>query len=94
MESKIYAIYDNKADAFMQPYFAGTAGLALRIFADNVNNPDTMLNKHPNDFCLYEIGVFDDATGNIENYTENHNLGLAVQYLEQPPKIPQLQEVK
>ena len=80
MLTKIYAIYDNKAEAFMQPYFAGTPGLALRTFADGVNNPDSIFHRHPNDFVLYEVGVYDDHTGDIQNHEQNINLGMAIDY--------------
>lgn len=88
MITKIYAIYDNKAEAFMQPFFAATPGLALRTFEDNANNPDSILSKHPNDFCLYEIGVFDDQTAEIINHSENINLGMATEY---SPKLEAVQ---
>lgn len=80
MKSNIYAIYDNKAEAYMQPFFAATPGLALRAFSDNVNNKESIFNKHPNDFVLYEIGEFDDATGDLKKHKENHNLGMAIEY--------------
>jgi hypothetical protein len=82
MNTKIYAIFDNKAEAFMQPYFATTPGLALRAFSDGANNKETTIGKYPNDFVLYEIGQFDDQTGELENYTENKNLGIAIEYTE------------
>lgn len=78
--TKIFAIYDNKAEAFMQPFYATTVGLALRIFADNVSNPESILHKNPNDFVIYEIGEFDDQTGEVINWTENKNLGMAIEY--------------
>lgn len=78
--TKIFAIYDNKAEAFMQPFFASTVGLALRIFADNVANPDSIMNKNPNDFVIYEIGQWDEQTGEVHNLTENKNLGMAIEY--------------
>jgi len=84
MKTKIYAVYDNKAEAFMQPFFSETAGLALRAYSENIKNPESVFNKHPNDFCLYEIGTWDEAEGTIENYAENKNLGMAIEYM---PKI-------
>ena len=94
MLSKIYAVYDNKAEAFMEPFFATNAGVALRRFADNVNHPDSIFHKHPNDFCLYEIGAFDDQPGDVANWTENKNLGLAIEFLNQPEHPGQMELVK
>lgn len=81
MNTKIYAVFDNKAEAFMQPFFADTAGIATRNFQTNVNSPDTILNKYPNDFVLYEIGIFDDAKGQVIPHEHNVNLGMAIDYL-------------
>lgn len=78
--TKIFAIYDNKAEAFMQPFYATTVGLALRIFADNVANPESIMHKNPNDFVIYEIGSFDDSTGEVANREQNINLGMAIDY--------------
>lgn len=78
--TKIFAIYDNKAEAYMQPFYATTVGLALRIFADNVGNPETIMHKNPNDFVIFEIGSFDDQTGELVNYETNKNLGMAIEY--------------
>jgi len=37
------------------------------MFSDAVNNnsPDNALNRYPEDFTLYYIGEFDDATGSV-----------------------------
>ena len=74
MKIKAYAVYDNKAEAFMQPFFSGNAGLAIRTFADNAKNPESIWNRHPNDFCLYEIGEYDENSGELINYDQNKNL--------------------
>lgn len=81
MEIKIYSIYDNKAEAFMEPFFAVTAGLAIRRFADTANNPETTLFRHPNDFVLYEVGVFNDKAGTVLSHKNAKNLGLAAEYI-------------
>ncbi len=91
MKSKIYAVYDNKAEAYNEPFTAKNPGLALRVFSDNVKNENTIWNKHPNDFCLYEIGEYDDATGDVTNYTENKNLGLAAEYLNEDNELRAVQ---
>lgn len=86
MEIKIYSIYDNKAEAYMEPFFATTAGLAIRRFADTANNPDTMLFRHPNDFALYEIGTFNDKAGTVNCHKNAKNLGLAAEYISKTPE--------
>ena len=93
MESKIYAIYDSKAEAFMQPFFSGTAGLALRTFADAANSPDTVIAKYPSDFELFELGVFDDQTGKFEIYEHRKPLGFAIEYVNKAEQSAQVRVV-
>jgi hypothetical protein len=68
MKMVIVSIKDTAADAFGRPAFVATEGVALRQFQDEVNraSDDNQLYKHPQDFHLYYIGMFDDATGKFE----------------------------
>mgnify|MGYP000426986884 CR=1 FL=1 len=81
MQKKVYSIHDTKAEAFIQPFFAPTDGLALRMFEDNVNNKDSQLNMHPEDFNLYQVGQWDDNKGLIEPETPPKHIGTAIEYL-------------
>lgn len=67
---KLYAlsVRDRAADVFGSPFFSPSVGLAVRQFGDQVANPEpnNMLNKHPEDFDLYQVGLFDDQTGGFE----------------------------
>ncbi|AZL82679.1 nonstructural protein [Apis mellifera associated microvirus 3] len=69
MKLRVFAVYDAKAEVYNAPFFTQTVGLALRGFTDEVRNPDSMLNKHPEDFSLFEIGEFDQLTGAITPLT-------------------------
>jgi hypothetical protein len=68
MKMVIVSIKDTAADAFGRPAFVATEGVALRQFQDEVNraSEDNQLYKHPQDFHLYYIGMFDDSTGKFE----------------------------
>lgn len=65
MVVKIFSIYDNQAMAYTMPVFQGTKGIALRAFMEACNDPSTAFHKHPDDFALFELGEFDDATGDF-----------------------------
>ncbi|WNK15031.1 MAG: nonstructural protein [Microvirus sp.] len=67
MKMVILSVRDIKAAIFMRPFFAQSTGTGLRSFSDEVNRKEegNMLNLHPEDFALYEIGVFDDDKGTI-----------------------------
>lgn len=61
----ICSVRDRALDAFMTPVFVPAIGLALRSFSDEVNRSDSPMFAHPEDYDLYQIGVFHDDTGNI-----------------------------
>lgn len=63
---KVYCVLDAKAGYFGQPLFAQSEGAAVRSFSDAVNNEKSGdWFRHPEDFQLFEIGEYDDATGEI-----------------------------
>jgi hypothetical protein len=68
MKMVIVSIKDTAADAFGRPAYVATEGVAIRQFQDEVNraNDDNQLYKHPQDFHLYYLGLFDDVTGKFE----------------------------
>lgn len=65
MKIKIVAVRDIKVEAFGQPQFVASIAAALRSFGDQVNDvaSKSNLSLHPEDFELYELGEYDDATG-------------------------------
>nr|DAV55806.1 MAG TPA: DNA binding protein [Microviridae sp.] len=76
----IYSIFDNKARAYLPPFFMVNDQVAYRAFADAVADPSHQFSKNPNDYCLYCIGSFDDSTGGILSAEVHENLGLAAQF--------------
>jgi len=61
----IFAIYDMKAEAYMQPWFLPSEGLAIRAFSDCVNNPEHNFGMHPEDYILYNVGAWSPNTGHL-----------------------------
>lgn len=67
---KVVAIRDRAIDAFGQPVFVANTGGAIRSFGDEIRKPSTperpnALHDHPDDYDLYLIGTYDDATGEL-----------------------------
>lgn len=62
MKMKMFSVYDSKAESFITPWFQPTHGLAERIFTDEVNNPKSSMNHHPEDFTLFYLGEYDPTT--------------------------------
>jgi len=67
MIKQIFSIYDQKAEAFYQPFFFDTIGQAKRIIHDFVKTEDHAFNKHPADYTLFSLGTFDDNNGEIDH---------------------------
>lgn len=80
MKYKVYAVHDVKAEAFMMPFFMQTDGQAIRGFADAVNDNSNQIGKHPQDYTLFCIGEYSDATGAL-TAQEKKSLGNGVEYL-------------
>lgn len=59
------AAYDNKLQAYLRLFTSPTIGAAERAFITEVKNPESQLNRNPEDFKLDHIGHFDDETGHV-----------------------------
>lgn len=62
---KVIAVRDHALDAFIAPQFAVATGQAMRTFMDEVNNPQSPIGAHPEDYDLYLIGEFDEIEGRL-----------------------------
>lgn len=64
------AVKDLAVGAFMRPFFVQSRGVANRSFADEVNNAESPMNKHPEDYELYELGSFDEESGRLAEHED------------------------
>ncbi|AXL14677.1 nonstructural protein [Microviridae sp.] len=80
---KAFAVHDSKAGAYLRPFFEISKGSAIRAISDAVNTPDHQFNRHAADFTLFEIGGYDDATGDL-TAVPHVNLGCLIEMLETP----------
>jgi len=62
MIKKIFSVYDRKAQAYSNPFYATRTELAIRDFQYASKDPQSDLSKYPEDFVLVELGTFDDST--------------------------------
>jgi len=75
MVKNIYSIYDEKAEAFLQPFFFDTHGQAIRAIVDCINDPNHNFARHTSDYTLFTLGLFDDSDATITvNKTSLGNL--------------------
>lgn len=63
MNLQAYSIFDNKALVYHAPFFAINDGVAVRMLSDLANDLNTNIGRHPSDFSLFRVGVFDDNKG-------------------------------
>lgn len=68
MRLKMFAIHDKKAQVYNTPFFFAHDGQAVRAFSDLVNDPQSSICKHPEDFSLFGVAVFDDELGRVVSY--------------------------
>lgn len=61
----LYTVRDSKAGTYNKPHTAINDAEAQRGFHSAVNDPNTFVNKYPEDFDLYRIGTFDVQSGKI-----------------------------
>lgn len=83
---KCFVVFDCKSEAYSTPFFARATGEAIRGFTDQVNNPQDPVSKHASDFTLFEIGEYDEHTGEVKSYETKRNLGCGIDFVraEQP----------
>lgn len=64
MKILICSVYDRVAQIYGYPNFVNSKGATIRAFADQINRQDanSQLYQHPDDFDMYYLGEFDDAT--------------------------------
>jgi len=65
MKLQVYAVYDAAVGCYMQPFFLRSKGEALRSFMDAVSDRKTQFSIHPEDFSLFQVGEYEEATGTL-----------------------------
>jgi len=85
MKLMAFSIMDVKAKAYLRPFFMTNEAQAQRDFGDAVLNPESMLNKHPEDYILYNIGFFDDNAGKFEAFDTPSHVCNAVDFISNKP---------
>lgn len=63
---RIFSVRDAKAETYMTPFFLRNTAMAIRSFTDAVLDESTPIGKYPEDYALFEIGGFDEFTGEVE----------------------------
>lgn len=80
MKLKVFSVHDVKAGAFLPPFFLPRTEMAIRVFADSSNDSTHMFCKHPDDFCLFELGEWDGESALFDLLKAPKSLGLALSH--------------
>lgn len=81
MIQKIFSVYDQKAEAYLPPFYLPNRNMAVRTFTDCVNSKDHQFNRNPSDYLLVELGEWDDSSATFDLYPSLKSLGTAFEYL-------------
>lgn len=65
---QMYSIYDEKAQAFITPFFLPNDALAMRAFKLSVADPGHQFNRSPFDFTLFKVGEFHITEGQVTSF--------------------------
>lgn len=88
MLTKLFSIYDSKAEFYLPVFQMKSQGEAIRAFTQSAQKGQSDLALYPMDFTLVEIGTFDDSNASVTMYEHKKILGNAQEL--QPKTQPEL----
>ncbi len=71
------SVYDSKAKGYFQPLFAANTDVGIRMFVTAASDPEHPFSQNPGDYTLFELGEFDQQTGQYEQHHAPINYGTA-----------------
>lgn len=80
MQIMVFSVFDSKAAAYLQPMFFQSKGVAIRAFCSAVSDPKHDFSRFAEDFTLFELGSFDDATAIFKMHMTPISLGKASEF--------------
>lgn len=84
MIHKIFSVHDQKAAAYLPPFYMPTKGMAVRLFKDCCNDPNHQFRAHPGDYTLVELGEFNDTSAQFDIHTIAITLGSGLEFKDTP----------
>ena len=70
MQYKIFSIYDRKSKIYHNPVFCINVATALRMHTIIFSDENSMFNRFPDDFQLYEFGSFENTDGKLTLHSQ------------------------
>lgn len=78
LKRPLVAVFDKKTALFDPPFHCRHIGEAIREFDIVRKDPNTKFGKNPEDFDLFQVGEFDEQTGNPIPVTPHVHLSSGV----------------
>jgi len=78
--TKIFSIYDSKGEIYAQPFFQRNVNVAIRTFTNMVNDERSQISSYPEDYTLFEIGMWDDVKGIIITHKTALSVGKGIDF--------------
>ncbi len=78
---QIFDIFDSATGSYARPFFMLSKGEATRAFVDIINDDQSSIHKHPEDFTLFHLGSFDQETAEFKSLPAPSSMGKAIQYV-------------
>lgn len=66
----VLAVKDLALGSFLPPFTVPAVGVAVRQFGDEVKSSDSPLSKHPEDYELWRLAMFDEDKGSFHESVE------------------------
>lgn len=85
---RMFAFYDTKAQVYGVPFFMINAATAMRAAVELAGDQSTTIGRHPSDFILHELAVWEDGTGRIQPHQAPVDFGLVSSMLPASPAGP------
>lgn len=86
LKQKIFTIYDSKTESYHTPIYYPTTNAAIRAFKDAVNDKQTSISQHPEDYILFCLGEYDVLTAEINSHAPQ-SIAVGSEFKEQPNVI-------
>lgn len=65
----MYVIFDNVAKVYNNPFTMVNDSAALRAAENLAQDATTDIHKNPSDYIMFKIGIYDDTTGQIDQFS-------------------------
>lgn len=80
MKYRVFSVYDQKAGAYITPFFMPNDQMAVRAFAMVANDVTHPFYKFGADYTLFCVAEFDDLTGALTALAPHKSFGAAASY--------------